>query len=263
MKTRSTSIVRWLSLTFLLTVLLVPCLSESASAVTITVKNLASIGNGLDPADPAWSQAVQATVNLDTVISTAGVPLLLPSSKWRYLRVKAIRDATNIYFRYQWTDTTQDLSVGDAPLFADAVAMEIPFEKNGQPTPSTIAMGNQFEPVNIIFWRADLPHPQNIVAGGGGTVQTSPDSDGPPPLPPLPITHSQNYNAAAKTWTVVIKRPLSGAASIRGNMVDLIPRAVNAAKGYYRICFAQWDGGNQERNGVKLVAGNWQTLYIP
>jgi hypothetical protein len=31
----------------------------------------------------------------------------------------------------------------------------------------------------------------------------------------------------------------------------------------YQITFAQWDGKNQERNGLKLVTGTWQTLRLP
>ena len=91
-----------------------------------------------------------------------------------------------------------------------------------------------------------LGQPQNIVAGGIGTVQEGPED--------LPISHSQVW--ANGSWTVIIKRPLSGAASPRGNMVTL------AQGGNYQITFAQWEGGNLERDGVKLVAGSWQTLLI-
>jgi DMSO reductase family type II enzyme heme b subunit len=240
-----------LALTLVLTALLIPSLSQPASAaVTITARFVAAIANGLSPTDSAWNQATQFTVPLDSIIGPTGVPQLLPSSKWRYLKVKAIHNGTDIFFRYEWTDSTSNTLVDDAPKFADAVAMEIPFV-----TPSTVAMGNQREPVNIIFWRADmenpltpgLGHPQNIVAGGAGTVQTSPDSD------LLPITQSQTKTAAG--WTVIFKRPLVN-ASTSGNMVAL------ARTKSYRICFAQWDGANEERNGLKMVAGSWHTLFV-
>ncbi len=229
--------------------------AAAAAPVTIQVRFNGSAG-GLNPADAAWNTATQYYVALDTVISTAGVPQLLPRTKWKYVLVKAYRNATDAFFRYQWADPSADADVSDTMLFSDAFAMEIPYGLN-----SSIAMGNQFEPVNILFWRADLPNPQNIVAGGAGTVQTSPDSGGPPPATPPLITHSQAW--ANGMWTVVIRRPLSGAASPQGNLVELVPRSVNPQRGVYRICFAQWDGGNQERDGVKLVAGSWQTLYIP
>jgi DMSO reductase family type II enzyme heme b subunit len=92
-----------------------------------------------------------------------------------------------------------------------------------------------------------LGHPQNIVAGGAGTVQTTPDSD------LLPIIHSQSRSASG--WVVIIQRPLVN-ASANGNMVTL------ARAKSYRICFAQWNGAFQERNGTKMVAGSWQTLFV-
>lgn len=272
MSTRvSPGILLSLVLAALLTAMVVPSPGEAGTPVTIRAARVAGIGNGLDPNNSAWNSATQYTVTLDTVISAAGVPQLLPSSKYRYLKVKAIHDGVTIFFRYQWTDSTANASVGDAPLFADAVAMQIPF-RSGY---SSIAMGNQNTcwfgqvvditrcgAVNIHFWRADLPNPQNIVAGGAGTVQRTPDSDGDPnatpPISPL-VTHSQSW--AGGSWTVILKRPMTGPlldanGFAPGNLVTLAPNK------YYQITFGQWDGGNEERNGVKLVAGSWQTLYV-
>lgn len=253
MRTKIVKIHRLLVLALVVTVLIPPLLHDAEGAsVTITSRFTVTIANGLNPGDPAWSGATQYTVALDSLIGPTGVPQLLPSSRWRYLKVKSIHNGTDIFFRYEWTDTTTNDSVADAPTFADAVAMEIPFV-----TPSTVAMGNQREPVNIIYWRANAPAEsppgtfgqiQNIVSGGTGTVQTSPDSA------LLPIVHSQTRTGSI--WTVIIQRPLSGAASTAGNMVTL------ARAKSYRICFGQWDGAQEERNGLKMVAGSWQVLFV-
>ncbi len=260
MKLRLVNIYRYLILALVLTALVLPVVYQAEGAsVTITSRFVASIPNGLSPADPAWTQATQMTVTLDSLIGPAGVPQLLPSSKWRFLKVKSINNGTDIFFRYEWTDATTNDSVADAPTFADAVAMEIPFI-----TPSTVAMGNQREPVNIIFWRANTPvgspagtfgQIQNIVAGGTGTVQTSADSA------LRGITHSQTR--VGTSWIVIMKRPMLGPAvdtqnppQAPGNMVTL------ARAKSYRICFGQWDGAQEERNGVKMVAGSWQILSI-
>src|SRR5574341_549146 len=246
-------IVRNISNALVLTLVVISLLWPIAGdcAVTIRATYVPAAANGLDPNDAAWNVVPQYTVALDTVITAAGAPQLLPSSKWRFLRVKAMHNGADIFFRFQWPDATQDTEVADGPLFADAVALEIPYNAIA----SSIAMGNQFEPVNIIYWRADLPNPQNIVSGGAGTVQKSPDSDGPPPL----VSHFQQWTSG--TWTVIFKRAMTGPAvdstgKSPGNMVTLV-RGAN-----YRITFAQWDGGNQERKGVKLVAGSWQTLFV-
>ncbi len=249
MKPGFVSTFKTLTLTLLLVVLFLPSLAHSA--VAITAKYIASISDGLKPGDGAWTApgVTQYTVPLDSLIGPTGVPQLLPSSQWRYLKVKTIHDGTNIFFRFEWTDSTADMTVADATLFADAVAVEIPFV-----TPSTVAMGNQREPANILFWRADfgdpltgLGRPENIVAGGPGTVQESPDSLS------LPIFHSQTRTGTG--WTVIFQRTLAN-ASANGNMVVL------ARKMSYRIAFAQWDGANQERNGLKMVTGSWQTLIV-
>lgn len=227
------------------------CPTMTYAAATISAHPVSGPFDGLDPNDAVWEGAIEYTVTLDTVISATGIPQLVPSSKFRYLKVTAIHDNSDIFFRLRWSDATKDISVGDTMLFADAVALQIPYSA----TSSSIAMGNQFQPVNILYWRADLGdpvtglgHPQNIVAGGAGTVQTSPDSD-------LLLTGtSQGY--AGRTWTVVMRRPLSGTPWPSGDLVTLNPG------GTYRITFAQWDGRSKERDGVKLVAGSWQTLSI-
>ncbi|MCU0836434.1 MAG: ethylbenzene dehydrogenase-related protein [Chromatiaceae bacterium] len=237
-------------------------LLPATAAVAATIQApLKTATDGLDPNATVWSTVPQYSIALDTVISTAGVPQILPKAKWKYVLVKAYQDGTDIYFRYQWPDPVPDMDVSDTGLFADGFAMEIPYGLN-----ASIAMGNQFEPVNILFWRADLANPQNIVAGGAGTVQTSPDSDDadmdPATQPPVPLSvHSQSW--VNGRWTIVIKRPLSGDISTNGNLVALVPRSIDSTKGNYRITFGQWDGGNHERDGVKLVTGSWQTLYLP
>ncbi|MCU0578659.1 MAG: ethylbenzene dehydrogenase-related protein [Desulfobacterota bacterium] len=228
--------------------ILLALIRPAGAAVTIDAVYVAAIGNGLNPTDPAWSQATATTVALDSVIGPTGVPQLLPTAQWRYLQVRAIHNGNQIFFRYEWADGTNNLSVADTPLFADAVAMEIPFTVS-----SSIAMGNQREPVNILYWRADLVKPENLVSGGAGTVQKSPDSEA------LPISHSQSRTALPGSWTVIIQRPLQGTynpPAQSGNLVTL------NRGGNYRICFAQWDGAQEERNGLKMVAGSWQTLQV-
>lgn len=237
-------------------VFLAAAVARSADAgplpVTIPAAYVPAIANGLDPADPVWANpaAPELSVALDIKITDKQGMMSMMAMQWRWVRVKAAHDGTNIYFRLRFADATADTSVADAPVFADAFALQIPFF-----TYSAVAMGDQFSPVNIIFWRADLPNPQNIVAGGPGTVQKSPDSGGPPPDTPPLVTHSQSR--AAGTWTVILKRPMNGAAaSPRGNMVSFVRGR------QYKVIFANWNGVLKERNGVKMISGNWQNLAI-
>ena len=103
-------------------------------------------------------------------------------------------------------------------------------------------MGTQTVPVNILFWRAALAQPQNIVAGGIGTPQISPDAQ-----------NIQRYQGwASGRWTVIVSRPMAGASV---NQVTLTRGSS------YRVAFANWDGAGLNRNGRKAFS-NWNTLTI-
>jgi DMSO reductase family type II enzyme heme b subunit len=210
-----------------------------AATVTITAVYVPGVIS-IDPLDPVWGQVPETVVSLDAaVIQVIGSPIM---PGWRFLNVKAAHNSTDIFFNIKWNDSTADESIGDPTLFADAVALQVPYTFLMAP----LEMGSQFQPVNIIFWRADLLQPQNIVAGGASTIQKSPDAAS------QNIVHSQNWHAG--TWTVIISRPMLPASV---NQVAFT-RGVN-----YNIAFSNWEGGIEgERNGVKMITGNWQNLYI-
>ena len=122
--------------------------------------------------------------------------------------------------------------MNDTDLFGDAIALEDPVQRHGQcahlhglPDPV---------PVNIIFWRGDLAQPQNIVAGGIGTVQVSPDAAS---------QNIQRYQSWAKSvWTVIVTRPMAASS----DNPDHVPPGAT-----YRIAFANWNGSGSNRNGLK------------
>ncbi len=207
----------------------------------------------LDPADPAWDQASEATVSLTRFIDFVADDgmggmggdggmmgcMEMGMSIDQDLYVKAVHNGSEIAFRFQWNDTTADTVVEEPNLFGDALAMEIPYSGTGD---TSLAMGSQDEPVNIMFWRADLGQPQNIVAGGIETPQPSPDAQN--------FEHSQDWSSGV--WTVVVRRPMSTATD---NQIDLSPGS------QYNIAFANWDGSDKNRNGKKAF-GNWNTLSV-
>ena len=112
-----------------------------------------------------------------------------------------MHNGADIFIRYTLSDTTTDTSVNDTDLFGDAIALEIPYSGTGN---APICMGSQTQPVNIIFWRGDLAQPRNIVAGGIGTVQVSPDAAS---------QNIQRYQSWAKSvWTVIVTRPMAASS---------------------------------------------------
>ncbi len=200
----------------------------------------------LSPSDPAWGAATAATVTLVRYIDYVSnadtndtMCMMLGSAINRAVTVKVVHNGSDIFFRYEWSDSTADATVNDTPKFADAFAMEIPYSGSGG---TALAMGTQSGPVNIVFWRADLMQPQNIVAGGIGTPQPSPDAQN--------LLHYQGWGNGK--WTVIVSRPLTGASV---NQVTL-SRGTS-----YRVAFANWNGSALDRNGRKAISG-WNTLAI-
>jgi DMSO reductase family type II enzyme heme b subunit len=195
----------------------------------------------LDPGDPAWAKAPETTVIFSRRLNEVGARTIFAPDENRKVLVKAVHDSTEIYFFFEWEAVTENNSVEDYPLFADAFALEIPLLTDDSP----ICMGAMDKPVNIIFWRADLAALENIVAGGMGTPQISPDAAS------RNIRHYQNWEDG--TWKVIMTRPL---AVVSENQVSLM-RGKS-----YKIAFASWKGGMYaERGGHKMVS-EWQYLSI-
>lgn len=257
---------------------------SDAGAVDILAKFVPNATGDLD--DPAWSGVSYVSAQLVQVYETYNAPYdpyappNPPSAKLppRPIRIKAIHDGQNIWFNLRWEDATQDLVVNDVPRFADAVAIQIPF--NGRDMkgadflalcPESYHMGGLYKFENgdctkapnqcgawIVFWRADLPKPQNITGVGffhppgcpefqfpRATIQRTRDSN------TLPNDASAAWRNGA--WTVIFKRPL-GAAS---------PNMAHLQRGHhYPIAFSQWDGSLQERNGRKFATNDWGDSLI-
>jgi DMSO reductase family type II enzyme heme b subunit len=209
--------------------------------------------DGLNPDDAAWNQAAVTNITLVRFIDYAedggggggmdgqcmmmGIRINLP------VAVSAVHNGSTVFFRYEWADATADTVVNDTNLFGDALAMEIPYSGSaGGMGGASLAMGTQTEPVNIIFWRADLSKPQNIVAGGIGTPQPSPDAQN--------LQRYQNWLNGS--WSVIVSRPLIGASD---NQITLVSGVS------YSVAFANWNGSDKNRNGRKAFS-NWHSLTI-
>ena len=195
----------------------------------------------LDPADLAWANSPEATIDFSRRLNESGARTTFLPDEIRHAKVKAVHNGTDIFFFYQWNAVTENNSVADYPIFADAFAMEIPLFTEDSP----LWMGAMDKPVNIIFWRADLPKPDNIVAGGMGTPQISPDEAS------QNIRHYQKWKNG--TWNLIITRPMAQASE---NQVSFI-RGRN-----YRIAFANWKGGAYAERGGHKIVSEWQNLSI-
>lgn len=195
----------------------------------------------LDPLDPAWAQTPEMIVSLSRRIHETGAKMVAMGNENRRIRVKVVHNGTDIFFSYQWDESAPNVTVNDYSFFADAFAMEIPLITEVSP----IWMGAMDKPVNIIYWRADLAKPENIVGGGIGTTQISPDAES------QNIRHYQNW--AHGVWTLIITRPMSAASQ---NQISFVRGAT------HRLALANWKGGNDAERGGNKIISDWQYLSI-
>ena len=249
MKRRGLFSKRSIAPAFLLVLTFLVGLAPLSYGATITATYVAG-AIALDPADPAWSKAAEVSVPINRLIDFVGAGGMnggmmncdtMGTALSRTLKVKAVHNGADIFIRYTLSDTTTDTSVNDTDLFGDAIALEIPYSGTGN---APICMGSQTQPVNIIFWRGDLAQPRNIVAGGIGTVQVSPDAAS---------QNIQRYQSWAKSvWTVIVTRPMAASSD---NQITFTRGAT------YRIAFANWNGSASNRNGLKGISG-WHSLTV-
>lgn len=154
--------------------------------------------------------------------------------------VRALHNGEVLAFHLSWSDKNHNVDHGDNSRWPDAAAIALPLHEGSQ----LMTMGAQGAPLAIWYWRADSgSQGYQVVAQGPGTSQ-------------IVDTTQVKTSAAWKDgkWQVVIARPLKGAES--PNIIKL--EAGQATK--YGV--AIWEGGSQERGGLKSYSGDWQPLEL-
>ena len=201
----------------------------------------------LDPDANAWRGKAAETVAL--IGTPVGLqPTAAIRASWMNKRIGAIEKVSVVAlhngeflaFRLEWTDATEDGSIADNDNFPDAAAIALPAAENAP----LALMGAPGTPVNAWYWRADQPDAaREISAEGLGTSQA---------LSGSPVRARGAWKGGR--WRVVIARALHTANS---------PGAAQLAAGSETgFGVAIWEGGNQERGGIKSFSGDWQTLTI-
>jgi DMSO reductase family type II enzyme heme b subunit len=214
--------------------LVIPMPADSAELVVAYVQGI----DCLDPDDGGWALAQMTSYRMKHINYTQTGCGGGGAYEQFDINVKAVHDGTNICLRYEWPDLIEDDVINDVDVFADGVAIQIALDSGN----TALQMGTQNNPVNIMFWRADLPQPQNIIAGGIGTIQPSPDAQN--------ISHYQNW--AGDQWTVIMSRPMAAASD---NQVEF------TRGNTYSVVHANWEGWDFERDGHKTIS-NWEKMDI-
>lgn len=201
----------------------------------------------LDPAGAAWRKSRGSKVVLSpTPLDIQPTEYVRVSWRGRAygkvpsMRVSALHNGRDIFFRLVWEDDSADSKIADTNQFVDAAAVLFPIAADAP----LIGMGSKGKPVNAWFWRADWERPKNVAAEGMGTTQRRDD-----PALAAKARHTRGQ------WDVVISRSLDGKRAPKGT-------ATLQAGTTSKIAFAIWQGANQERAGVKAFSLDWQELQI-
>ena len=154
--------------------------------------------------------------------------------------VRALHNGETLAFHLSWADAKHNIDHGDNTVWADAAAVALPLHE-GAPL---MTMGAPGAPLTAWYWRADAGEAGfQVIAQGPGSSQ---------------IVDKQQVKTSAEwkdgKWQIVIARTLKGVDS--PNIISL--QAGQAT----RFGIAIWEGGHQERGGLKSFSIDWQALEI-
>lgn len=242
--------------------------------------------------DPAWSGWQQAPARS---IALSPQPLALPRperASVKQVTVRAVYDGESIGFLLVWKDPTPSVQTRET-TFPDACSVMVPVQADpGVP----FYMGAATKRCVIMHWKAvwadgDLDLVSTLYPNAAidwypmgdkgfktkegwerakrylpgyaaGNPISSPHESGAEELiaegfGSLTTSQAQNVSAKASwkdgTWTVAIVRPMKGAGQNNPDWGGGKPG---------QVCFAVWDGANQERGARKAVHLGWLPLLL-
>jgi complex iron-sulfur molybdoenzyme family reductase subunit gamma len=202
----------------------------------------------LDAGAAQWKGAASETVPMK------GTPLALQPSpyvkaawkqsqigKVKSVRVSALHNGEEIFFRLSWADANDDEKISDSNVFPDGAALLFPM---GADAPLT-TMGSKTQPVNAWHWRADFGEAgKNNVAEGLGTTRLTAASG---------ILCRASWQGGS--WQLVMSRALA-VPEQAAESVQLRPGAA------VKVAVAVWEGANGERGGVKAFCEAWRPIQL-
>ena len=206
----------------------------------------ATVEQLLNAQDAVWQQAAAASLSLQGT-PAAMQPTAAIRNTWENkpigatgkVDVKALHNGEVLAFQLSWADPNHNTNHGDNSVWPDAAAIALPLHQDAP----LMTMGAQGLPLAIWYWRADDKDlGYQVVAQGPGTSQI--------------VDKTVRTSATWKDgrWQIVIARTFKSADS--PNIIQLEPGQAS------RFGVAIWEGGRQERGGLKAFSGDWQALEI-
>ena len=206
----------------------------------------ATVEQLLNAQDAVWQQAASTTLSLHGT-PAAMQPTAAIRDTWgkkpigatTKVDVRALHNGEFLAFQLSWADANHNVNHGDNSVWPDAAAVALPLHQDAP----LMTMGAPGTPMAAWYWRADDKDlGYQVVAQGPGTSQI--------------VDKTVRTSAAWKDgkWTIVIARTFKSADS--PNIIQLEPGQAS------RFGVAIWEGGHQERGGLKAFSGDWTALDI-
>jgi DMSO reductase family type II enzyme heme b subunit len=214
--------------------------------VKVNYSAAATVEQLLNAQDAVWQQAAAASLSLQGT-PAAMQPTAAIRNTWENkpigatgkVEVKALHNGEVLAFQLSWADPNHNTNHGDNSVWPDAAAVALPLHQDAP----LMTMGAQGMPMAAWYWRADEKDLGfQVVAQGPGTSQI------------IDKTVRTSGSWKDGRWTVVIARTFKSAES--PNIIQLEPGKDS------RFGVAIWEGGRQERGGLKAYSGDWQALEI-
>ena len=155
-----------------------------------------------------------------------------PYGAAKRLRVACVHDGETWALQASWAGVSPQ-----GKDFPDALAVALPLSGH----PALILMGAPNAPIQYLRWQANKEGARAIVATGIGSSR-----------PGGELKCTAHARAEGDVWTVVITRPL-------GHGKEVAPLAAGHKT---QIGFAVWNGGNDERAGIKAFSIDWAELAL-
>lgn len=198
-----------------------------------------SVEKYLSPGSPYWVRVPVAQVEM--------IPTPLQMQPTEYIRkswenkrygqppqleVASVHDGEMWALRATWK--------GSGPgerNFPDALAIALPVRN----FPVLALMGAKDAPIHYLRWSTRKEGLHSLLATGIGLSQPGPD-----------LKCAAQAASEGTTWRLVIARALGGSR-------DIAPLVAGKKTG---VGFALWQGGNEERAGIKAFSVDWAELEL-
>lgn len=206
----------------------------------------ATVDQLLNAEDSVWQQSALEKVALQGT-PWAMQPTAAIRNTWEHKKIgvtdqvdlRALHNGEVLAFHLSWADPNHNTSHGDNSVWPDAAAVALPLHEDSP----LMTMGAPELPMAAWYWRADdKGMGYQVVAEGPGSSQ----------IVDKTVRTSASWNNGR--WTVIIARNFKSVDS--PNIMQLEPGQNS------RFGLAIWEGGKQERGGLKAYSGDWQPLEI-